>query len=97
MSLFWSRAANDTLNDAQMSLLLAAGCLPQSSALFGFHNSIFFLLQMLNYEVQETTWMRQNENAHSVIWRCQCYDSPGDSLFPAVNIGSLSTCLVTAL
>lgn len=39
---------NDTLNDAQMSLLLAAGCLPQSGALFGFRDSIFFffVLQM---------------------------------------------------
>lgn len=35
---------NDTLNDAQMSLLLAAGCLPQSGALFGFRDSIFFFL-----------------------------------------------------
>lgn len=71
---------NDTLNDAQMLLLLAAGCLPQSGALFGFHNSIFFLLQMLNYEVQETTRMQQNENANSVIWKCQFYDSPGDTI-----------------
>lgn len=35
---------NDTLNDAQMSLLLAAGWLPRSSALFGFRDSIFFSL-----------------------------------------------------
>lgn len=28
----------------------------------GFLTAVFFL-QMLNYEVQETTWMRQNENA----------------------------------
>lgn len=30
---------------------------------------------------------------HGVIWKHQFYDSPGDSLLPALNMGSLFTCL----
>lgn len=40
--------------------------------------------------------MRQNENANSVIWKCQFYDPPGDTILPAINIGSLSTCSAAA-
>lgn len=60
---------NDTLNDVHMSLLLAAGWLSASEwcIISGFITA-FFLLQMLHYEVQETTLMWQNEKMQT-----QCY------------------------
>lgn len=56
-----------------------------------FITACFFVLKMLNYEVQETTWMWQNKNANSVVWNCQFYDSSGDTALPAITIWSLFT------
>lgn len=61
---------NDTLNDVYMSLLVS-GWLAVSLRVvhyLGFITAFFFLLQMLHYEVQETTLMWQNEKMQT-----QCY------------------------
>lgn len=43
---------------------------------------------MLNYEVQETTWMRWDENVNTVLSgnASVMILSPGDSLLPALNV-----------
>lgn len=95
-SPFWSRAESNTLNDARMSLLLAAGCLPQSGTLFGFQNSIFFFL------TNAKLWSAGN-HMNAAEWKCRCgvigkcqpHDSAGACVLNRIFILTYAHAVVT--